>query len=116
MKKIKICLISLLIISSLSSCSPHDDSSLNNSSSYSSSNIGEEVYNYYLSKQEELNKILEDKENLNSSFFKTNAKVTKLYNSYWETYTETISYVQENLKNEDVKTYFVTKIGEEETT
>lgn len=116
MKKIKICLISLLIISSLSSCSPHDDSSLNNFSSYSSSNTGEEVYNYYLSKQEELNKILEEKENLNSSFFKTNAKVTNLYNSYWETYTETISYVQENLKNEDVKTYFVSKIGEEETT
>lgn len=116
MKKIKICLISLLIISSLSSCSPHDDSSLNNFSSYSSSNTGEEVYKYYLSKQEELNKILEEKENLNSSFFKTNAKVTNLYNSYWETYTETISYVQENLKNEDVKTYFVSKIGEEETT
>ena len=116
MKKIKICLISLLIISSLSSCSPHDDSSLNNFSSYSSSNTGEEVYNYYLSKQEELNKILEEKENLNSSFFKTNAKVTNLYNSYWETYTETISYVQENLKNEDVKAYFVSKLGEEETT
>lgn len=118
MKKIKICLISLLIISSLSSCSSHnDDSTLNNSSSYSfSTNTGEEVYNYYLSKQEEVNKILEEKEKLNSSFFKTNAKVTNLYNSYWETFTSTITYVQENLKNEDVKTYFVSKLGEEETT
>ncbi len=117
MKKIKICLISLLIISSLSSCFPHNDSTLNNSSSYASSiYTGEEVYNYYLSKQEELNKILKEKDNLNTSFFKTNAKVTNLYNSYWETYTETITYVQENLKNEDVKTYFVSKLGEEETT
>lgn len=117
MKKTKICLISLLIISSLSSCFPHNESSDNSSYSYSSTNVsGEEVYNYYLSKQEDLNKILEEKENLNSSFFKTNEKVTNLYNSYWETFTSTITYVQKELKNENVKTYFISKLGEEETT
>lgn len=114
MKKINILLISLIAITTLGSCSSNDSSSSDSLSIEKTSN-GEEVYSYYTSKQEELKTILENKEKLNTRKNKTNAKVTSLYNSYWETFTTMVEEVQDKLKIDEVKDYFISQIGQEET-
>ena len=121
MKKINTLLVSLITIITLGSCgntssSDSLSSSSNSSNSLSSQVSSKEVYDYYVSQQDKLKTILENKAKLNYAYKKTNDQVTELYSSYWETYIETIKQVQDKLQNEEVKNYFIDQIGEEDTT
>ncbi len=116
MKKINILLVSLISIITLGSCSNYNSIDNLSSEDLPVTISPSEVYKYYVSMQEELNSILKQKGELNYNRRKTNEKVTELYNSYWKTYTETLKQVQNKLQLDEVKDYFISQIGEEETT